>query len=164
MEEQLKGHHELRRPEPVAKCAGQVRVDGQPPQNECRLFVVLHRSGQLDEAAHTRGRGYQLYALCDAEGNFKFPNGVDPGQYVVSFVELHPTPGRLAVRGSPMGFLQPDELKNLYNDPDKNAKEEAFNLNLTFPGKEDYHFDLAVAGKEGVTNPGSNAIVGRRVN
>ncbi len=31
---------------------------------------------------------------------------------------------------TPRQFTQPDELKNLYNDPDKNIKDPSFNLNL----------------------------------
>jgi hypothetical protein len=57
------------------------------------------------------------------------------------------------------GDLQPpDELKNLYNDPDKNAKEEKFKLDLKLPGQEGYQVDLAVAGKEPVETPGPNAV------
>ena len=54
----------------------------------------------------------------------------------------------------------PDELKNLYNDPDKNIQAANFNLNLAYPGKEDFQFDLAVAGKEAIATPGRNAIAG----
>ncbi len=72
MEEQLKANPGLHRPEPVAKCAGRVTVDAQPPRSDCTLFVVLHRPDHLDEAAHLRGKGYQLFVPCDTEGNFVF--------------------------------------------------------------------------------------------
>jgi hypothetical protein len=169
MEEQLKANPGLHRPEPVAKCAGRVTVDAQPPRSDCTLFVVLHRPDHLDEAAHLRGKGYQLFVPCDTEGHFVFENGVEPGKYVITFVELHPrvSPksgggGARMLRGSvtPRQFTQPDELKNLYNDPDKNIKDPNFNLNLAFPGRDDYQFDLAVAGKEAIEKPGPNAIVG----
>ena len=168
MEAQLKANPGLHPPPPVAKCAGRVTVDGQPPKSDCTIFVVLHRPDHLDEAAHLRGKGYQLYVPCDSEGNFAFRNGVEPGKYVITFVELHPRSskaggGRVLLGSmSPRFFSQPDELKNLYNDPDKNIKEPSFNLDLAFPGKDDYQFDLAVAGKELVENPGPNAIVGAR--
>jgi hypothetical protein len=170
MEEQLKAHPEFHRPPPVAKCAGRVTVDGQPPKQDCKIFVTLHRPDHLDEAAHLRGKGYQLFTPCDADGSFVFRNGVEPGQYVITFVELHArggaqksdTGGARMVRGnnSPRGFQQPDELKNLYNDPNKNIKDPTFNLNLAFPGRDDFQFDLAVAGKEAVDKPGPNAIIG----
>jgi hypothetical protein len=171
MESQLNAHPQYHRPLPMAKCAGQVRVDGQPPQKDCKLFVILHRRDHLDEAVRARGAGYQLYATCDADGNFMFRNGLEPGAYVVTFVELHPRvarssrnanggsrPGRNTA--NPRGLMRPDELKNLYNDPDKNIKEANFNLDLAYPGKEDYHFDLTVAGQEAIATPGSNAIAG----
>jgi hypothetical protein len=170
MEEQLKVHPELHRPPPVTKCAGRVTVDGQPPKQDCKLFVTLHLPDHLEEAAHLKGKGYQLFTPCDGDGNFVFRNGVEPGQYVITFVELHPrgraqkseTGGPRMVRGgvSPRTFLQPDELKNLYNDPDKNIKDQNFNLNLAFPGRDDFQFELAVAGKEAVDKPGPNAIIG----
>ena len=64
-------------------------------------------------------------------------------------------------------FAQPkteggDGLKNLYNDPDKNAKEERFQINLTSPGKTDWTFDLAVAGKDPITTPGEHAVMADR--
>jgi hypothetical protein len=169
MEAQLMAHPQFHRPATAAQFAGQVTVDAQPPSKDCTLFVILHRPDHLDEAAHMRGKGYQLYARCDPEGNFKFRNGVEPGKYVLSFVELHSQVGKKSGGGfgvshggdgNPRDFLRPDELKNLYNDPDENVKEQAFNLNLAYPGTEDYHLDLAVAGKDGVDNPGANAIVG----
>jgi len=169
MEEQLKAHPGLHRPGLTAKCAGRVTVDALPPKSDCKLFVVLHRPDHLDEAAHTRGKGYQLYVPCDTDGNFVFRSGVEPGKYVITFVELHPRDSRKSggggmLRGgvSPRQLLQPDELKNLYNDPDKNIKDPRFNLNLEFPGKDDYQFELTVAGKEAIENPGPNAIVGAR--
>jgi hypothetical protein len=169
MEAQLKAHPGLHRPPTVAKCAGRVTVDGQPPKQDCKIFVTLHRPDHIDEAAHLKGKGYQLFATCDDDGKFVFANGVEPGQYVITFVELHARGGGQksqggglrAVRGSvsPRGFQPPDELKNLYNDPDKNIKDQAFILNLASPGRDDFQFDLAVAGKEAVDKPGPNAIV-----
>jgi len=55
-------------------------------------------------------------------------------------------------------FEPPDELQNLYNDPENNAKVPEFNVEIKSPGRSDWQFDLAVAGKEPVTNPGSKAI------
>ena len=46
------------------------------------------------------------------------------------------------------GYVGPDQLKNLYNDPDTNGQNPDFRIEHKPPGKKDYHFDLAVAGKE----------------
>jgi hypothetical protein len=150
----------------VAQFAGQVTIDGQPPSQEVRLFVILNDPQHLDENAHLRAP--RLCAVCEDDGKFAFStldkgDGVPAGKYVVTFVELHrPTAvkssgGRMRQGTGSRHFLGPDELKNLYNDPDKNQKEERFNLNLEPPGKADYVFDLAVAGKE-TAAPGPNAV------
>ena len=151
--------------ENLAKFAGRVRVDGQPPATDTALVVILNDSQHLDATAH--GKLPKLYALCDAEGNFTFL--AKPGKYVATFVELHQPsasersgktigrgigPGPLFGRGNLVG---PDALKNLYNDPEKNANEEKFKVDLKRPGQTDYEVDLPVAGKEAV-EPGPNAV------
>jgi hypothetical protein len=164
------GKYQLR--EAVAKFAGRVTVDGKPPKRNCRLFVILNDPQHFDETAEGRGPGF--YAACDPDGNFAFKtyearDGVLPGKYVVTFVELHRpfiySSGPHYVRvnqvgGGPEDYRQPDELKNLYNDPNKNANDPAFNLELEPPGQVGYHFDLAVAAKKPVEKPGPNAVVG----
>jgi hypothetical protein len=153
----------------VAKFAGTVTIDGQAPAKEWKLFVILTDAQHLDENAHVDKP--RLCVPCDSEGKFVFgtydkADGVVPGKYVVTFVELHPPaakslgkggrPGAFSV-GARASYLGPDELKNLYNDPDKNKGEPTFNVDLQPPGKDNYTFDLAVAGKE--TAPaGPNAV------
>jgi hypothetical protein len=66
--------------------------------------------------------------------------------------KLHPT----GVGGSD-GFGPPDDLKNLYNDPEKNAQIPEFNLDVEAPGKADYVFRLTIEGKQPVTTPGAHA-------
>jgi hypothetical protein len=104
----------------------------------------------------------KLFTICDPEGKFSFRtylagDGVVAGKYVVTFVALHPPAksGR-GLMGDTL-FSPPDEFKNLYNDPDQNAKEKQFSLNLQPPGKDDYEFDLAVAGQPPVETPGPYA-------
>jgi hypothetical protein len=174
MQKQLKANPQFHAPVPSAKFAGRVTADGQPPKEGCTLFVILNNPEHLDEA---RRKGPKVFAMCDADGNFTFStnslgDGVVPGKYVVTFAELH-RPGidvvggrrrvRIA-RGQPNVFEQPDELKNLFNDPDKNANLPEFKLDLQPPGRDDYHFDLAVEGKEPVEHPGPNAVTGVRFN
>jgi hypothetical protein len=173
-ERALTEHPEFHRPDRLAMFAGRVTVDGQPPKSDCKLFVILNDPSHLDATAHQKAP--KIFAVCSADGSFAFTtndprDGVVAGKYVVTFVELHQPPkpkkteksGGLKariVRGGPNRFEKPDELKNLYNDPDKNAKIENLNLDLEPPGKSDYLFDLEVAAKEPVETPGPNAVVG----
>jgi hypothetical protein len=151
----------------VAKFAGTVTVDGQAPAKEWKLFVILTDAQHLDENAHADKPRHCV--PCDSEGKFAFgtydkADGVVPGKYVVTFVELHPPAAKSLSKGrgafsvaSRAFFMGPDELKNLYNDPDKNKDEPTFNLDLQPPGKDNYTFDLAVAGKEAAP-AGPNAV------
>jgi hypothetical protein len=169
---QLAKYSQLQLPSAVAKFGGRVTVDGIAPKRNCRLFVILNDTKHPEDGAD--GDGPRIFSTCDAKGNFAFStygpqDGVVPGKYVVTFVELHrPINGPSRVRflptvhvgPSPDRYCQPDELKNLYNDPDKNAKNVEFNLDLEPPGNAHYHFDLAVAGKKPIEKPGPNAVTG----
>ena len=153
----------------------------QPPGAERReggkLFVILTDPNHLDE--HSRGTLPKLYAMCDADGHFAFGtydlkhknDGVVAGKYVVTFVQLHKftpkgaakqksrrTPGGNGESGGYEKYTLPDGLKNLYSDPDHNAKRPEFVLNLQPPGKDDYHFDLTVAGKPPLAKPAPHAV------
>lgn len=165
MQEQIRQYPQFHKVN-VAKFAGSVSVDGKPPAGKGRLFVILNEPEHFDQTAH--GKGPLKYAPCDDAGHFSFstyePNdGAPVGKFVVTFVQLQRSrPGGRAVgRGGPAIYWQPDDLKNLYNDPDVNAKEPRFTVNVEPPGKTDYHFDLAVKGKAPVTKPGPNAVTGR---
>jgi hypothetical protein len=150
----------------VSRFAGRVTVDGQPPAKDLRLFVILNDPQHLDENA--KRRAPKLSAICDDTGKFAFgtyekDDGVPAAGYVVTFALLHsPTAGggrggRMRQGTGPRHFSGPDELKNLYNDPDKNQKVDEFNVKLAPPGKSDYNFDLAVAGKD-MAEAGPNAV------
>lgn len=155
----------------VAQFAGHVTVDGQPPSKDYTLFVILTDPTHLDENAHLKKP--KLSAMCDEQGNFAFgtygkDDGVATGKYIVTFVELRAPLSKANASGgrslSPVGAIHaqkvydgPDELKNLYNDPDKNKSEPNFNVDVQPPGKSDYQFDLAVGSKEAAT-PGPNAV------
>jgi hypothetical protein len=149
----------------LAKLVGRVTVDGQPPAGDTSLVVILNDPEHLGATAN--GKRPQVFSVCSGQGDFAIMT--KPGKYIVTFVQLHqaeiPRGTRPAGRGlgpsGPMSrgnLLPPDELKNLYNDPDKNAKEEKFKLDLKRPGQEDYQVDLAVTGKEPVETPGHNAV------
>lgn len=136
----------------VCKFAGSVTVDGQPPSlgpNE-RLVVILYDL----KNPPTRDKP-PLTTTCDQKGHFEFStftrgDGVPPGAYTVLFAQLQAQPGA--------GMFPPDKLKNLYNDPEKNAEKPEFKLDLSPPGRSDYSFNLDLAGKEAVSTPGSHAV------
>ena len=136
--------------ENVVKFAGTVTIDNQPPAVDRRnpLFVFAY-----DPKNPPKGRQVPFSTRCDKNGRFTFNtygtgDGLPAGSYVVLFAQPKTEGG--------------DGLKNLYNDPDKNAKEERFQINLTSPGKTDWTFDLAVAGKDPVTTPGEHAVMAER--
>ncbi len=92
-------------------------------------------------------------AVCKEGGKFAFhtytaDDGVKPGTYVVIFVKLADTRHR--------GYVGPDGLHNLYNDPDVNVKE--FTIEHQPPGKRDYVFNLKVDGVPPVEHPGPHAL------
>jgi hypothetical protein len=133
----------------VVKFSGTVTIDNQPPVVDRRnpFFVIAY-----DPKNPPKGRQLPFSARCDKNGHFEFNtygtgDGLPAGSYVVLFAQPK---------------VQGDGLKNLYNDPDKNAKDERFQINLTPPGKTDWVFDLAVAGKEPNTTPGEHSVMADR--
>jgi hypothetical protein len=149
----------------LAKLSGRVTVDGLPPAADTSLVVILNDPEHLNATAN--GKRPEVFTVCSAQGDFALMT--KPGKYVVTFVALHQTGmprgerpvGRGLGPSGPMSrgnLLPPDELKNLYNDPDKNANEEKFKLELKLPGQEGYQVDLALAGKDPVATPGPNAV------
>jgi hypothetical protein len=135
----------------LGKFAGKVTIDGLPPQVERgkKLLVFLYDQNHKDKSKPP------LYAQCGADGRFSFytytgNDGVPVGTYVVLFAELTASRSK--------GLVQPDGLKNLYNDPDKNMQDPNFVVSVKQPGRTDYDFNLELAGKEPVASPGANAI------
>ena len=168
---QFHQHPQFELPAAVAKFSGRVTVDGKPPKENCRLFVILNNPKHLDQTAN--GERPNLFVACDPKGDFSFStyqphDGVVAGKYVVTFVELHRIISRSSFRNirtspftpGPERYARPDELHNLYNDPDKNAKIEEFVVDLQPPGSSHHNFDLVIAGKKPVDKPGPNAVIG----
>jgi hypothetical protein len=152
LDQQLKASDATR--EVVASFAGKVTVDGQPPAPGSKesLVVILY-----DPAHPSTPEKPPRFTFCGKEGRFEFHtylrgDGVPVGSYVVLFAQL-----KTGGRGSP-GFKPPDALKNLYNDPEKNALVPELKIDHTAPGRTDYAFDLAVAGKDPIAEPGPKAI------
>jgi hypothetical protein len=150
---------------PVAKVAGRVTIDGEPPGKDGLLFVVLVDPQHLDKVR----KGPDVFTTCDEEGKFSFTtylkdDGAPQGKYVAAFAFLKLGSGKGGGPRNPgMGvdsqtFGGPDKLKNLYNDPEKNKSEPTFQIDVAPPGRTDYEFNLAIAGKEAVPKPGPYAI------
>jgi hypothetical protein len=123
----------------VFPLAGKVTVDGKPPQlaqRRQKMFVILNDPAKPDVQPLERP-----FVECNAEGEFAFRtydmrDGVKPGNYVLTFAEL--------IDAGKRGYLGPDGLKNLYNDPDK----AEFPIAHQEPGRTDYVFDLKIDGRE----------------
>lgn len=131
--------------------AGKVTIDGQPAQyvKPQRLVMMLYDPTRPDLPPFKR-----TCKDVGAEGTFAFGtytkgDGLPAGKFIVTFAVL---------RVTNQGLLGPDQLNNLYNDPDKNAHIPEFNIVHEAPGKEDYAFDLKVAGQTGVGLPGPKAL------
>jgi hypothetical protein len=149
---------------PLAKLAGRVTFDGQPPGSEGRLFVLLSDPDHPNKPDKTP----PIFAKCDEEGKFQFTtydagDGVPFGKYVVTFAQLHrgqPAGRGLGMRGPAFTqqYVGPDGLKNLYNDPQKNKSDQTFVINVEAPGRTDYEFNLTLAGKDAVPTPGEYAV------
>jgi hypothetical protein len=140
----------------VAKFAGAVTIDGQPPEKKAgtALFILLNDPQHLEKLP-TR------YMEVADDGSFSFMtylagDGVPVGKYVVEFVQLRLPRGGGQRRGGGEArvYRAPDALKNLYNDPEKNKDIKEFVVDVTEPGRDDYQFNLSVAGKDPVTTPG----------
>ncbi len=133
---------------PTAKFAGQISVDGRPAPKGTK-FVILLSDPKSPYDPSSRKR--PLITGANAEGHFSFTtymrdDGVPPGKYVVAIAALHPK----GFNGKD-GYAPPDELNNLFNDPEKNAADPMFNVEVTPPGKDDWQFDLKTAGKKPAT-------------
>jgi hypothetical protein len=144
----------------VVPFEGTVTVDGKPPSTEDTvLLVILNDMQHLQDAKEKP----KLMTGCTADGHFAFTtynvhDGVQEGSYVVTFVQLHSS--KNVGRRRNTQFLGPDLLNNLYNDPEKNALDNKFKLDIKQPGNKEANFNLEVAGKEPVTTPGPHAVTG----
>lgn len=135
--------------ETVYPLSGKVTIDGQPPAlpNGARLVLELTDPQKLDQPSSTKPQTQASPAGDFEFGTYKKGDGVKPGKYIVTFAVLQSKGKR--------GLIGPDQLKNLYNDPEKNA--EAFTIDHVSPGKTDYDFKLQISGKE-AAQPGPHAL------
>jgi hypothetical protein len=136
----------------VYPLAGHVTIDGHAPGSDTNVvIVVLNETRSPQEPIEKRPR-----TICTPAGEFSFStylgnDGFAAGDYVVTFAMLADTK---------RGLLGPDQLKNLYNDPEKNKSIPEFHIEHNAPGRKDYAFDLKLAGKAPVELPGRFALTG----
>jgi hypothetical protein len=140
----------------VVPLSGTLTIDGHAPDADGkadfkhRIVLVAHSADNLDAPLSGLAK-----ATCKPNGEFAFSmyggdkDGLPSGKYVLTIAKL------LFERKK--GYVGPDRLKNLYNDPEKNAKIPEFVIDLQPPGKTDYVIDLQVEGRDPVT-PGPKAV------
>lgn len=138
----------------VLPLAGHVTIDGGAPPNLAgktrNRFLVLLYDTKKPEMIPEKWPHVEV----DPNGDFKFSHytsgdGVPPGNYVFVFAMLTDRKKK--------GLVGPDQLKNLYNDPEKNEKKPGFAIDHN-AAKTDYSFDLATAGVE-AASPGPKSVV-----
>jgi hypothetical protein len=134
--------------------AGKVTIDRDPPKLERGywLVVVLNDPEKLDTPTIRK-----LHVEANEKGEFRFTtygqnDGIRPGKYIVTF--------GVYKRQRILGLIPPDQLHNLYNDPDENAKNPEYVVDHKAPGNKNYEFNLAVSNKEPVAEPGPHALNG----
>jgi hypothetical protein len=139
---------EFRKTHPFYPLAGRVRIDGHAPDAKNGDLIVMLNG---KEARH--GKIEECSAICKPDGSFEIAGGHTAGKFVVTFARLTRRKGvDWAEWNGPEGF------KNLYNDPDKNARIPEFVIDHRAPGKTDYVFNLKVDGRP-PAQPGPNALV-----
>jgi len=153
LDDQLKEMNTTR--QPTAKFAGTVTIDGKVPRDAIKQGVMIMLYDPKNPPAPGKA---PLNAIVNhADGSFEFStysqgDGAPEGSFIVLFAALKHT-----LLGKQPGYHEPDALKNLYNDPDKNAEHSEFKIDIASPGKTDYQFELALEGKE-PASPGPKAI------
>ena len=136
-------------PESAYPLGGKITVDNVPldaKSETSRLVAIAYDAAKPDIKARSNAR-----AFVKPDGSFELPP-LPPGKYVMLFARLGYNPRS--------GFVGPDGLKNLYNDPDVNSKKPEFVIDHQAPGKTGYTFNLSVAGETPPALPGPKAFVG----
>jgi hypothetical protein len=114
--------------EAVFPLAGHVTIENLPPEYDPRNPVVV----VLVDRKHIGGPPIsQRFVDCDSDGNFAFStygrhDGVPAGSYLLAIAKLDRRGGAFAYRG-------PDQLHNLYNDPEQNAGKPEFQIEHAAP-------------------------------
>ena len=138
----------------VYPLAGRVTIDGIPPsaiaKGRSKVLVMLNNVSNPDDPPEKRP-----FMEADPDGAFRFStygngDGVPAGKYVFTFAQLN--------FRKKEGYVGPDGLKNLFNDPEKNVDKSDFTIEHKAPGRKNYVFDLRTLGEEEAT-PGPKALI-----
>jgi hypothetical protein len=137
------------KPTSVYPLSGTLTVDNQAPvgpkSRRWAIAVMAYDTSKPDQPA----RG-QAFVMAKSDGSFTFGEGLPPGKYVMLFAGLEFNKRR--------GWHGPDLLKNLYNDPDVNAKKTEFLIEVP-PAKTDCAFNLSVVGEAPLAKPGPKSLI-----
>lgn len=139
----------------VYPLAGKVVVDGLPPElgEEGETIILMLN----DPARMDKPNVIGPYVKIGKTGEFSFRtygtnDGLPPGKFIVTIAKLKKNRPKRDLVG-------PDGFHNLYNDPDRNQKENPdFNIDHQAPGKTDYVFDLKIAGRDEPPAAGPHAL------
>jgi hypothetical protein len=90
------------------------------------------------------------------DGSFEFStynrgDGIPPGSYIALFLDMPTSWGG--------GYKGDDLFKNRFNDPDRNERDPQFKVELTEPGRTDWHFNLVTQDNAPPPSPGPNSIL-----
>ena len=78
-------------------------------------------------------------------------DGIPPGSYIALFLDMPTSWGG--------GYKGDDLFKNRFNDPDRNERDPQFKVELTEPGRTDWHFNLVTQDNAPSPSPGPNSIL-----
>jgi|HubBroStandDraft_6_1064221.scaffolds.fasta_scaffold365017_2 hypothetical protein len=132
---------------PIYPLAGRVTVDNEAPTQKSKrgaIIVMAYDASKPDQPARN-----QAWVSATSDGTFSFGEGLPAGKYVLLFAGL--------THNKKAGWHGPDALKNLYSDPDVNAKQPQFLIELP-PAKTDCTFNLNLSGETPPPQPGPKAL------
>jgi hypothetical protein len=129
--------------EAVFPLGGRVTINGQVPQYDPRnpvVVMLIDRKNMNGPAIANR------YVNCDRQGKFAFStygrqDGVPPGSYALVMMKFDRGP-------LPFVYHRPEQLRKLYDHPDKHAHVADFQIEHAAPGKTDYALSLTAGGVE----------------
>jgi hypothetical protein len=125
--------------------AGTVTIDGQPPDfgdANKHLVVMLYNPQKPDTPMQRRP-----HVMTRKDGQFTFSeDGIPPGHYVATFAVFR--------RKGTGTFVGPDQINNLYNDPDRNANTPEFVIDHEKPEKKTINSIWKSRESRGSNHPG----------
>jgi hypothetical protein len=144
----------------LGKFAGIVTVDGHPTGLKIHSghAIVIMLYDAKNPPSETNRILHESVMCVPVDGSFEFStydrgDGVPVGSYIALFSDL-----ATSNFGGPR-FRGPDRFKNRFNDPERNAKDPQFQVEITSPGRTDWHFNLVTEGNDPPATPGAKTVV-----